>query len=210
LFGTYLIRAYNKTGQHSDGNNSVANGNAIIITESLLPLLTPVLTTSNSNFYGVLSNTQVVSNNLRMSSFGSVTTGTYSLQDTTATGSAQNEQRIIDVGQTRTATVSSEVVFTRHQSNAGLFDNIPQTWDSWEGNFDTWTNSNNEFDDNLVNVQVSANSANPSNESDWGDYTDANGSQVVGRYFRFKATLSNTNANVTPSISVLKATVGYS
>tara|TARA_R110002096_G_scaffold170888_1_gene343570 strand:- start:183 stop:620 length:438 start_codon:yes stop_codon:yes gene_type:complete len=145
-----------------------------------------------------------------MSSFGSVTTGTYSLQDTTATGSAQSEQLIIDVAQTRTTTVSSEVVFTRHQSNAGLFDNIPQTWDSWEGNFDTWTNSDNEFDDNLVNVQVSANSANPSNESDWGDYTDANGSQVVGRYFRFKATLSNTNANVTPSISVLKATVGYS
>ena len=210
LFGTYLIRASNKTGQTSDGDNSVSNGNSVVITESLLPDLTPVLTTSNSNFYGVLSNTQVVSNNLRMSSFGSVTTGTYSLQDTTATGSAQSEQRIIDVGQARTTTVSSEVVFTRHQSNAGLFDNIPQTWDSWEGNFDTWTNSDNEFDDNLVVVKVSANSANPSNESDWGDYTDANGSQVVGRYFRFKATFSNTNANVTPSISVLKATVGYS
>ena len=210
LFGTYLIRASNKTGQTSDGDNSVANGNAIIITESLLPALTPVPTTSNSNFYGVLSNTQVVSNNLRMSSFGSVTTGTYSLQDTTATGSAQSEQIIIDVAQARTTTVSSEVVFTRHQSNAGLFDNIPQTWDSWEGNFDTWTNSDNEFDDNLVVVKVSANSANPSNESDWGDYTDANGSQVVGRYFRFKAFLSNTNANVTPSISLLKATVGYS
>ena len=116
----------------------------------------------------------------------------------------------IDLTTVRTATVSSEVVFTRVQINSGSWDNIPQNWDTWPENFDDWTDTDVGFNDNFVLVEVSATNDNPNSGSPtWGSYTAANGSQVVGRGFRFRATLSNTNQFVTPSISVLKGTVGY-
>jgi len=197
LSGTYLIKAYDKTGNES------VTATSFVITASQLPSLGVSTTlTENPSFSGSKSNTSIYTtadpDELRLTSFSSSSaSGTYEFNG------------YIDLTTARTATVSSEVVFTRHQSTT-LWDAIPQNWDTWPENFDDWTDADVGFDDNFVLIEVSATNDDPNSGSPtWGSYTDANGSQVVGRGFRFRATLSNSNPNVTPSISVLKGTVGY-
>ena len=197
LSGTYLIKAYDKTGNES------VTATSFVITASQLPSLgTSTTLTENPSFSGSKNNTGIdyVSDpdELRLFSMNANATGTYEFSS------------YIDLTTVRTATVSSEVVFTRVQINSGSWDNIPQNWDTWPENFDDWTDTDVGFNDNFVLVEVSATNDNPNSGSPtWGSYTAANGSQVVGRGFRFRATLSNTNQFVTPSISVLKGTVGY-
>ncbi len=197
LSGTYLIKAYDKTGNESVTDTS------FVITASQLPALGVSSTlTENPSFSGTKNNTAInyVSDpdELRLFGMNAGQSGTYEFSN------------YIDLTTSRTATVSSEVVFTRVQINSGLWDNIPQNWDTWPENFDDWTDTDVGFDDNFVLVEVSATNDDPNSGSPtWGSYTAANGSQVVGRGFRFRATLSNTNQFVTPSISVLKGTVGY-
>ncbi len=197
LSGTYLIKAYDKTGNES------VTATSFVITASQLPALGVSSTlTENPSFSGTKNNTAInyVSDpdELRLFGMNAGQSGTYEFSN------------YIDLTTSRTATVSSEVVFTRVQINSGLWDNIPQNWDTWPENFDDWTDTDVGFDDNFVLVEVSATNDDPNSGSPtWGSYTAANGSQVVGRGFRFRATLSNTNQFVTPSISVLKGTVGY-
>jgi hypothetical protein len=200
LSGTYLIKAYDKTKKES------SNAASFVITQSQLPALGATTTlTENPNFAGSnKTNTSIYTaanpDELRMTSFSaSGASGTYEFNN------------YIDLTAVRTATVSSEVVFTRHQSTT-LWDAIPQNWDTWPENFDNWTDSDVGFNDNIVSVKVAVTQTDPDpNENPvWTDFIyDANGSQLVGRGFKFKAELSNTNPNVTPSISVLKGTVGY-
>ena len=182
LSGTYLIKAYDKTG-----NESVAS-TSFVITPSQLPALGVSSTlTENPSFSGTKNNTAISypsdPDELRLFSMNAGQSGTYEFSNH------------IDLTTSRTATVSSEVVFTRVQINSGLWDNIPQNWDTWPDNFDNWTNADVGFDDNIVSVQVAATNDDPnSGSATFGSFTDANGSQIVGRGFKFKATLSNTNS----------------
>jgi hypothetical protein len=90
-----------------------------------------------------------------------------------------------------------------------LWDAIPQTWDTWAGNWDTWTDENAEFGDVSVAVYVSATPDDPAGSPTWGAYVLANGAEVQGRAFRFKAVLTSTNKSFTPAITALSATVEY-
>ena len=197
LSGTYFIKAWDKTGNDSLGATS------FVITQSQLPALGASTTlTENPSFSGTKSNTSIYTaatpDELRITNFSaSGASGTLEFNG------------YIDLTTVRTATVSSEVVFTRHQSTT-LWDAIPQNWDTWPENFDDWTDADVGFNDNIVSVDVSTTQTDPNSGSpSWSAYTAANGSQIVGRGFKFKATLTNTNPNVTPSISILKGTVGY-
>jgi len=199
LSGTYLIKAYDKTGKES------INAASFVITQSQLPALDITTTiTENPDFDGIGSNFTVYTaanpDELRMNNFSSSGASAFYEFDSK-----------VDLTIVRTATVSSEVVFTRHQSTT-LWDAIPQNWDTWPENFDDWTDADVGFNDNIVSVKVAVTNDPPNQISpapSWSAYTEANGSQLVGRGFKFKAELSNTNPNVTPSISVLKGTVGY-
>lgn len=199
LSGTYLIKAYDKTGKES------INAASFVITQSQLPALgTSTTLTENPSFSGLKSNATVYTaanpDELRMNNFSS-----------SGASAFYEFNSKIDLTTVRTATVSSEVVFTRHQSTT-LWDAIPQNWDTWPENFDNWTDADVGFNDNIVSVKVAVTNDPPNQISpapSWSAYTEANGSQLVGRGFKFKAELSNTNPNVTPSISVLKGTVGY-
>lgn len=199
LSGTYLIKAYDKTGKES------SNAASFVITQSQLPSLDITTTiTENPDFDGIGSNFTVYTaanpDELRMNNFSSSGASAFYEFDSK-----------VDLTIVRTATVSSEVVFTRHQSTT-LWDAIPQNWDTWPENFDNWTDADVGFNDNIVSVKVAVTNDPPNQifpAPSWSAYTEANGSQLVGRGFKFKAELSNTNPNVTPSISVLKGTVGY-
>ena len=105
--------------------------------------------------------------------------------------------------------VTGAVTFNRHAPTAGTWDNIPQKWETWPGNWDGWTDEDANFDDHSVDVYVSATDDDPSGSPTWGSWELANGSEVVGRAFKFKAELNSTNTDVSPSIETLKATVEY-
>ena len=113
-----------------------------------------------------------------------------------------------DVGTSRTIRLSSNATYTRKHLNAVSgevnWDDIPNNWDTWPQNWDDWTDEETNFNDVEVVVYASASSDNIT----YGSYHVANG-EVVGRYVKFKAVLSNSGANVTPLITALSATVEY-
>ena len=145
--------------------------------------------------------------NLRLSSFTSPTTGTYDVE-----ADGYNSVEYIDTGSARTVRVSYEIEFERHhsevQSSTGFtevyWDDIPQVWSTWPDNWDTWTSEQAEFNDNSVEVQVDASDTTTFSDN----WTTATG-EAVGRYFRFRLVLKNTNANVSPQVLSFKGIVEY-
>ena len=144
---------------------------------------------------------------LRLSSFTSPTTGTYDVE-----ADGYNSVEYIDTGSARTVRVSYEIEFERHhsevQSSTGFtevyWDDIPQVWSTWPDNWDTWTLEQAAFNDNSVQVQVDASDTTTFSDN----WTTATG-EAVGRYFRFRLVLKNTNANVSPQVLSFKGIVEY-
>jgi hypothetical protein len=115
----------------------------------------------------------------------------------------------IDTGSSRTCRVTGVSTFNRHAPTAGTWDTIPQNWDTWPGDWDQWDDEQANFADHSVVVYVAATEDDPSGSPTWGSWELANGSEVVGRAFKFKAELTSNNTNVSPSVETLKATVEY-
>jgi hypothetical protein len=192
--GTFLIRAYDKEGNFS------ADVTTSVVLSSELPQLGQTDTqTEDPGFSGVRTNTTVISSSLEI--------------DDTSAASPTGEYlfiNYIDTGSSRNARVTGIRTFTRGYDNGTLlWDNIPQNFDTWPGNFDTWTDETADFGDVSIVVYVSATPDNPASSPTWGSYVPANGAEVVGRAFRFKAILNSTNTNFTPVVSALSATVEY-
>jgi hypothetical protein len=192
--GTFLIRAYDKEDNFSE------NVTSTVVLASELPQLGQTDTlTEDPTFSGTKTNVVVNSGNLEIDdSTGVNPTGEYAFND------------IIDTGSSRNCRVTGIRTFTRAYDNGTLlWDAIPQNFDTWPDNFDTWTNENAEFGDVSIIVYVSTTYDDPTGSPTWGSYIPANGADIVGRAFRFKAVLSSTNSNFTPSVSALSATVEY-
>jgi hypothetical protein len=192
--GTFLIRAYDKEGNFSVDPTSV------VILPSELPQLGQTDTqTEDPSFAGAKTNTVLLSGNLEIDDTSSSTpSGEYLFVD------------YIDTGSSRNAKITGFRTFTRaFDGGTALWDDIPQTFDTWPGNFDTWTDDDAEFGDVSIVVFVSATSDDPAGSPTWGSYAPANGAFVTGRAFRFKAVLSSTSTNYTPSVSALSVTVEY-
>jgi len=192
--GTFLIRAYDKEGNFS------ASPTTVVVLPSDLPQLGQTDTqTEDPTFAGTLNNTAIVS-------------GTLQIDDTTAptpTGEYLFSS-YIDTGSSRNARATGFRTFTRvFDGGTMLWDDIPQDWDTWPDNWDTWTDEGANFGDVAVSVYVSSTEDDPSGTPTWGAYVLANGGFVQGRAFRFKAVLSSTNANFTPALTELSATVEY-
>jgi hypothetical protein len=112
---------------------------------------------------------------------------------------------VIDVGTSRNATITGSVTFDRYYPDAGNWDDIPGLWDTWPGQMDTWTDEQAAFGDHDVQIYCAASADNVT----FGAWTSANGAQIIGRYFKFKAVLQSTHINVSPAIKTLSAEVGY-
>lgn len=197
--GTFLIKAYDK-----EGNESVNATSVVVLPSALPPLGTTQTATEDPTFAGAKTNVVLVSSALEIddTTAGSPT-GEY-LFDVGGTG-------YIDTGSSRTCRVTGFTTFTRAFDGAGslLWDNIPGNWDTWPSNWDDWTTETTPFGDVSVQVFVSATPDDPAGTPTWGAYQLANGSEIVGRAFRFKAVLSSTSTDYTPNLTELSATVEY-
>ena len=195
--GMYFIKAFDK------GLNESVTATSLVIQPSEIPALGSITTlTENPNFSGSKTNVVVDTtpnpDELIISNIsGANPSGTY------------NFANYVDTSSSRTARITGITVFNRHQPNAGTWDNITGDWDTWPDNFDGWTNEQAAFNDTNVEIFVAATTDDPASSPTYGEFTLANGSDVVGRAFKFKAELTSTNTNVSPSISLLKATVEF-
>ena len=189
--GTYLIKAYSKAGKES--SNAVS---AVVVSGQLDTFATTLSQVENPTFSGTKTDTQVVSNNLELTSAGYIYP---SNPDPEYIFSAD-----IDAGQDRRVLCRIDCTNNRRDLGAGLFDDIQGNIDSLAGNWDDLTGTP-QFDDTDVDFFIAVS---PSGGS-FGDYQKFRIGYFYGRYFRFKVKPKTRSINVTPSISDLAAYVEY-
>ena len=194
--GTFFIKAWDKGGNPSDAAVST-----VILPAELPPLGTTQTQTEHSTFSGTKTNVVVDTSPTPDELIIDVLTGT--------PAGTYEFSTYIDTGSSRTCRVTGIVTFNRHQAYASLWDSLPQNWDTWPDNWDTWTDEDADFGDHTVLIYAAATDDDPSASPTWGAWQLATGSEIVGRAFKFKAELSSTNTDVSPSIETLEATVEY-
>jgi len=198
LAGKFFVSSVDKTG-----NESVAAATTTVASSELPALGNSFTHTESPSFSGSKTNLTVSGGSLFMSSYSTDgATGTYSFD--------HNGAGYFDAGTSRTIRLSSSVTASRKHLNTVNgevdWDDIPDNWDTWPDNWDTWTDEDADFADFAVVLQARAATTVAGLSS--APWTVASG-EVVGRYVQFRAILSNTNANVTPNITALSATVEY-
>ena len=198
LAGKFFVSSVDKTG-----NESAAAATTVVDPSELPQLGNSVTHTESPSFSGSKTNLTVSGGALFMSSYSTAgSTGTYSFD--------HNGNDYFDVGTSRTVRLSSTVTVSRkHLDAVGgevNWDDIPNNWDTWPDNWDTWTDETADFADFSVVLQARAATTVAGLSS--AQWTVASG-EVVGQYVQFRATLSNTNAKITPNITALSATVEY-
>lgn len=208
--GTFLIKAVDKAGNYSD------NAGYVVVAASALPVLGNNITQTETNDYNTSGNTNITvdtstnPDEITINDTSAASpTGTYTFGGDLSGAQTQSNASYIDVGTSRTVTASSTLTQARHIDYSQVFDNIPQNWDTWPGNFDDWTDEDAAFGDFSSIVEVRATPDDPSGSPTWGAFGPADGSQYVGRGFQFRVRLNATNSSVSPAITALTGTIGY-
>ncbi len=197
--GTFLIKAWDKTG-----NQSVNEATVVTLPGELPELGTTDTQTEDPTFTGTKTDTVIDTGPTPDELIIGAT------ERATATPSGIYDfSTYIDTGTPRTARVTGNVTFNRHFDHAGDWDGIPGNWDTWPGNWDQWDDEQAAYNDITVVVQASATDDDPSGSPTWGAWQTANGGEMTGRAFRFRVLLDATNTGASPSIETLNATVEY-
>lgn len=192
--GTYLVRAYDKSGIGSVNYTSV-----VVPVANIEPLANTLSLTDSTTFTGSKTNVEVVSNELRLTSYGTApSTGEYLFSDYIETGD----------NTVKRCRVYISAVNNRYDSTSGLFDDQGGLFDDGVGLFDD-LGGNSQFADTNVVTLVSTTQDDPTGSPTWSDYTPIKVADISARAFRFKVILSSTSSGITPSISALTAYVEY-
>ena len=190
--GTYLVRAYDKSGIASLDYTSV-----VVQGADIEQFLNTASLTDSPSFTGARTNTEVVSNALQLTTYTTgPSTGEYFLSDYIENQSSQ-------VARCR---VYVKSVNNRIDSSAGLFDDQPGLFDNAPGNFDD-LGGDSQFADTNVITYVSVTQDDPAGTPTWSDYYPIKVADISGRAFKFKVELISTTSNVTPSITSMTAYV---
>jgi hypothetical protein len=192
--GTYLVRAYDKSGVGSQNYTSV-----IVPVADIEPLATTLSLTDSTTFSGTKTNLSVVSSELRLTTYSTQpSTGEYLFSNYIETGD----------NTVKRCRVYVSAVNNRFDNTAGLFDDQPGLFDDGVGLFDD-LGGNSQFADTNVTTLVSTTQDDPAGSPTWTDYTPIKVADISARAFRFKVVLTSTANNITPSISALTAYVEY-
>jgi hypothetical protein len=209
MTGTYFIKAVDKLGNESlDATSSVA------IIQNIKDLNLVSTSTQNPTFSGAKSNVVVVGNELRLATSVLFDSGAGNFDSTgglfdggggkvSASGTYDFDTHI-DVGGVFTNRVTANVTMTRVDFGV-QFDDATGNFDDREGLFD---GDANEFGDTNVELQIATTEDDPASGSP--TYT-AFRKFFVGDYkargFKFRAVLTSTDSEATPSVSALSVTV---
>lgn len=191
--GTYLIKAYDKSG-----NQSVNATSIVVRAEDLDIYGTTQRQTEHSTFTGTKTGCSVVDNRLRITD--------PSTAPSTATYDFSN---YIDTGSVRVARCSTEIDNLRINDAATVtFDTLTGNFDSLGGNFDDLTGGSSFADTDVITF-VSTTDDDPAGSPTWSAYKRFKSGDFSGRAFRFRVELQSTGDDVTPALSELAATVRY-
>lgn len=191
--GTYLIKAYDKSG-----NQSVNAESVVIRSEDLAIYGTTQRQTEHTAFSGTKTGCSVVENRLRITDPSTATTtATYDFSD------------YIDTGSVRVARCAMEITNLRINDAATVtFDTLTGNFDSLGGNFDDLTGGSSFADTDVLQF-VSTTDDDPAGSPTWSAYKRFKSGDFSGRAFRFRVILQSTSDDVTPALSSLAATVRY-
>jgi hypothetical protein len=192
--GTYMIKAYDKTG------NGSANYTSIVIPAAALETFANNLTdTESPTFPGTKTGCSVVSSSLRITTTSPAPTlATYEFTGNIDTGAVRRVRSRVDIN------------VSRVDSNSTNWDTMfPQTllWDSWPGLWDDWSGSTGIDDIDVVSY-IAVTQQDPA-LNNWGAWQRFKAGDFYGRAFKFKVELISTAAGVTPSITGLTARIQY-
>ena len=192
--GTYMVKAVDKSGITSVNYTSV-----VVPVPNIEPLTNTLSLTDSPTFTGTKTNTEVVSNNLRIDDY--------------VTAPSEGEYFFSNYIETGDSTVKRCRVYVsgltiRHDATAGLFDDQPGLFDDAPGLFDDLGGSS-QFSDTSIITLVSTTQDDPAGSPTWSDYSAIKVADLSARAFRFKVRLTSTSNNVTPSVSALTAYVEY-
>ena len=209
MTGTYFIKAVDKLG-----NESLDSTSSVAIIQEIKDLNLVATSTQHPTFSGTKTSTVVVGNELRLgtsilfdSGAGNFDT-TGGLFDggggTVASSGTYDFDTHIDVGGVFTSRVTANVTMTRVDFGV-QFDDATGFFDDREGLFD---GDANEFGDTNCELQIATTEDDPASASP--TYT-AFRKFFVGDYkargFKFRALLTTTDSEATPSVSALSVTV---
>jgi hypothetical protein len=190
--GTYLVRAYDKSGIASLDYTSV-----VVQAADIEQFLNTASLTDSPSFTGTKTNTEVVGGALRLTTYTTgPSTGEYFFSNY-----IENQS-----GQVARCRVYAKSVNSRVDSSAGLFDDQPALFDNANGNFDD-LGGDSQIADTTVITYVSVTQDDPAGTPTWSDYSPIKVADISGRAFKFKVELISTTNNVTPSLTSMTAYV---
>ena len=191
--GTYMIKAYDKSG-----NQSVNVTSVVVRSEDLNVYGTTQRQTEHSTFPGTKTGCSVEDGRLRVT------------DPSTAPATATYEfSNYIDTGSVRVARCSMEIENIRLDDAASAtFETLSGNFDSLPGLFDDLTGGSSFSDTNVIQY-VATTDDDPSGSPTWSAWKRFKSSDFSGRAFKFKVELTLTSENITPSLSQLAATVRY-
>lgn len=193
--GTYMIKAYDKTG------NGSAAYTSIVVPAAALETFTNNLTDVESpTFAGTKTGCSVTSSSLRITTTSPApTSATYEFTGYIDTGAVRRVRSRVDIN------------LVRLDSNSTNWDTMfPSNvlWDSWTGLWDDWSGSSGIADVDVV-AYISVTQQDPAGTPTWSAWQKIIAGDFYGRAFKFKIELASASAGVTPSITGLTARVQY-
>lgn len=194
--GTYLIKAYDKTGHASESAASV-----VIPAVALETFTNTISKQYDPAFTGAKSNTTVISNTLRLTTV----TGSPPFSGNYSTTNLAN---IIDTGAVRRFRARVDFDFTRLDNATSLFDGLSGKIDSLSGLWDDLTGGTQLEDVNVV-AFISTTNDDPAGTPTWSAYEPIRVGDYYARAARFRLRLESNTVDVTPSVSFMKAYVQY-
>tara|TARA_Y100000356_G_scaffold92960_1_gene78420 strand:+ start:164 stop:3127 length:2964 start_codon:yes stop_codon:yes gene_type:complete len=209
MTGTYFIKAVDKLG-----NESLDSTSSVAIIQNIKDLNLVSTSTQNPTFSGAKSNVVLVDSNLRLSTSVLFDSGAGNFDTTgglfdggggkvSASGTYDFDNPI-DVGGVFTSRVTANITMTRLDFGV-RFDDATGNFDDREGLFD---GDANEFGDTNCELQIATTEDDPASGS--ATFT-AFRKFFVGDYkargFKFRALLTSTDSDATPSVSALSVTV---
>jgi hypothetical protein len=191
--GTYMIRAYDKTGNISENFTSVT------VPSAALEAFTTTLTdTEDPTFPGTKTGCSVVGSNLEITTVSGTApfTATYEFSGYIDTGSVRRFRSRVDVD------------ITRVDRSAGLWDDLPGLFDALPGLFDDFTGGS-QIDDTNVVTYIATTQDDPAGTPTWSAWQELKVGDFYARAAKYKIELSSRSVNITPSITSLDAIVQH-
>lgn len=189
MAGTYMIRAFDKTGQPS------ADYTSVVVTDAFLRDYATTLTLTDTTFTGTKTNTTITDTELRLTS--SSTSGEYEVPS------------YIDIGSVKRGRTYVKVNTTRFNADGDTWDNMTGVWDTWVGTWDNWTGAAVQQADSNVEWYVATTDDDPAGTPTWSGWTRIKAATIKARAFKYKLVLKSNYAGVTPSISSIIAYVEH-